>query len=512
MHIYRYLPNGQPDSSWAGDGLLRYAIDGNILTFFALSYHSTLDLALQDDGSLLLLLCATAPGSMSSQQISARLLRFFADGTRDFDFGEQGDVDIVGDTSAGSVRIPLIRDVFLSNGHIFLTDYGSHTIDPALYGDPITQTNIWAFHERDGQRDSTWGDNYGIAYITSQDLDWWTTTAPSPFVLSDGRILISGRHRLFCLQPHGKRDSSFGHWGTGIIPVYHNNTLSTPIGHRGYQKLRWAEQEDGKILLFGRMMQSPPIANALSLERMLPNGQIDSSFGQQGVLADIGLGLSNRFSLGGILLDSAGRIVISYTAQEEDTTRNTPDHPLRSWDIVERYLPSGQRDSSFGLNGRIFIDFHESDSINQAYPLFLRSDGLIVFTSAAALESQTVQGRFPISLDVTCLIPDAWFDSSAIDSTGLSLQSTVLEQSLRAYPNPLLGQELNLEYSLEDEASLSYLLYDMQGRLLQYQNAGLRSSGEQREQFYIHPSTAAGNYILEIRAGASRAHIQLQKL
>ncbi len=146
--------------------------------------------------------------------------------------------------------------------------------------------------------------------------------------------------------PDGTLDSSFGE--NGIV-----NTRS----HYFFNDL--ALQNDGKILIGGNQNVYP---QSLVLMRFLPDGNLDSTFGENGmVIGDFG---GWKQSAGRLAIQPDGKIV---------TAGNFYEDEYSIADLVTRYNPDGSLDKSFGQRGFTIIE----DGVT-APGLALQQDGKIV--------------------------------------------------------------------------------------------------------------------------------------
>lgn len=133
-----------------------------------------------------------------------------------------------------------------------------------------------------------------------------------------------------------KLDSTFGQAGR-VITDHGSFDVCTDLGI----------QKDKKIISCGDILGD---SERFQLIRYLPNGVIDSSFGNAG--------------LAGIQLGNAGTIAFAIDIQHDDkivmtgTTADTLDGVSDSDVFVARFLKDGQIDSTFGQNGAVRF-FHQ---------------------------------------------------------------------------------------------------------------------------------------------------------
>jgi uncharacterized delta-60 repeat protein len=145
------------------------------------------------------------------------------------------------------------------------------------------------------------------------------------------------------LTPDSTPDESFGAKSSGIVFVPQLEETPTFIG---YLEL----DNEGRILLMGRTFVEATFA--LQLLRFTPDGKLDASFGDAGVVTkQIGEGI-NPFDLA---VDSQGRIVVVGAAQASQFSE-----PGELNFVVTRFKDSGDLDE-FGPLGRGFsvVDFNQ---------------------------------------------------------------------------------------------------------------------------------------------------------
>jgi uncharacterized delta-60 repeat protein len=154
----------------------------------------------------------------------------------------------------------------------------------------------------------------------------------------------------------------------------------------------------------GQMVVSPDgsllITGAGLITRYLPNGQLDSSFGEAGHLARSSFANEQLEGLelhtGPIALDSHGRIVVFGRAVDPEQRFEEPLRLLSafaSWVVVMRLKPDGELDKSFG-GGKGFIrsDFGIRSDFETHIPLVEAAssrvdsqDRPVILVSSAAL-------------------------------------------------------------------------------------------------------------------------------
>jgi uncharacterized delta-60 repeat protein len=170
------------------------------------------------------------------------------------------------------------------------------------------------------------------------------------FVATNGKILLVnqlGAKTILCRRlQNGPIDSSFAHNGYSEII----SLIATSA----------AEQTDGKIVVGG----SPNGSDNFMLARYKPDGNIDSSFGNNGiVIHDLGSSLD---FLSDISISSDGKILAA---------GNSTLNGVSSFVLV-RYTNSGVVDNTFGTNGIAITNFSGLNS--GASAITIQNDGKIL--------------------------------------------------------------------------------------------------------------------------------------
>ena len=167
-------------------------------------------------------------------------------------------------------------------------------------------------------------------------------------------------------------------------------SLDTSFGFSGWaytaqfgQCTSMVIQPDGKILTAGFIEYQNNIST-ITVARMLTNGNLDTSFGTNGVTQTFfGPDSTNagRNAANAIALQADGSIIVAgfYTP----TGSSSGDF------AIVRFTSTGLRDSSFGVGGRVLTDFGGNES---ARAVAIQSDGKIVVAGGTALARYNTNG------------------------------------------------------------------------------------------------------------------------
>lgn len=318
--VFRYLPDGIPDSSFGING----KIESN-------DFGLTSAISTQKDGKILVGgSIFKEAGEFPSYKIIFR--RFFSNGTVDSSFGENGTVISV----LGGLQQTVSDMILQEDGKILIVGRFSE------FGNRYDI--LLACYMPDGSLDSSFGSENGKTRI---ELNFGANAISFQ---KDGKIVIAGgsegtsnssRFLLARFSANGIIDSSFGEMGTGIV--------KTDYDRDGDFIKDMVIQPDDKIVVVGTALwggfgnKIPYIAFA----RYLKDGNLDPAFGESG---KVKLQLPERSEGLGLGLQLNDKIVVSgYTSF------------LNSNYVLARYLSDGTPDLEFGENGVSVTDFGATD-------------------------------------------------------------------------------------------------------------------------------------------------------
>ena len=253
----KYLPDGSVDSSFGDNGSANIPEE---LIFF-------IDLKVQPDGKMVVsAIQDRAENEPPGPQIP-KVLRFNSDGSVDTDFGTNGQVVLE--------QFQVILAIIIQpDGKILAGGFSADDLPRLL----VTRLNS------DGSLDAGFGTGGNVVTDTGNpDVDQLFRRM---ILQPDGKILIQGD------------DYSKGGFDPSPILARHNadGTPDTSFGNNGFiihgleSEPEWvivaaSLQSDGKILLGGFLRFAPFDPNNRGLLiRLNPDGQLDDSFGAEGIL------------------------------------------------------------------------------------------------------------------------------------------------------------------------------------------------------------------------------------
>jgi uncharacterized delta-60 repeat protein len=128
-----------------------------------------------------------------------------------------------------------------------------------------------------------------------------------------------------------------------------------------------AVQQDGKIIIAG--VKTSHFTGEFVVSRSTPNGKNDSSFGLYGVEREFDTFISPKVEA--VVIQSDGKIIIG------GSVLNDGDRDF----YLARYKSNGERDASFGTDGKVITDIGSVD--DELWNLAIQNDGKILAAGSA---------------------------------------------------------------------------------------------------------------------------------
>jgi uncharacterized delta-60 repeat protein len=351
--LVRYLPDGTPDSSFGANGVVTTPILSHGDDAFAL--------ALQSDGKLV----AVGPTTRGSGKAEFALARYTRSGALDSTFGSHGIVTTPisnGNDEAAALAVQAdgkLLAVGSSGTEFALVRYTkAGALDRAFDGDGIATTSLGSRAAAAGVGVQADGklvaagfsdSNFALVrYTKAGAIDAPFTSVPGPVVTrfgaldataqavavqADGKVVAtgyaSGEFALARYNSDGSLDGAFGADGTVETPMDSGNGVLYAL----------VVQPDGKLVAAGSVSNAAVTHRDIALVRYLPDGTLDTGFGNGGIaLTPIGAGSSEAFALG---LQKDGKLV----AAGYGKVGTSNDFAL------VRYEADGTLDPTFGAGG-----------------------------------------------------------------------------------------------------------------------------------------------------------------
>lgn len=212
-----------------------------------------------------------------------------------------------------------------------------------------------ARYHPDGSLDTSFGDNG----LVTTDMGG-NEGADRLLLQPDGKILVAGadftQYLIVRYNPDGSLDPSFGSqgWVTARFPGLLLGNWDTSM----------VLQVDGKILIAKDMAINEKRGWDFALVRFNPDGSLDTSFGEDGLVMTDVEGQKNYISA--MILQPDEKIVVGGKIRDGDFS----DYSLA------RYFPDGRLDTSFGSDGIVIT---EIDTRNEyVHSLALQEDGKLL--------------------------------------------------------------------------------------------------------------------------------------
>lgn len=304
VEISRFGPAGNLDIRFADEGLRKIALEGAI--------H---DIEVTKDSSLFL--CGYV---QRGRNRDVWIMHILKNGKTDPDFGIQGVVTLtIQEQDVAQHIIPLEDGGILIGG----TTYSPTTFDRDIF--------VVKLNEK-GRLNQAFGTRGSMLIDLSKDDRLKTME-----LRHDGRVVLAGnvkpdqlsRYCVMRILPEGKADAAFGNEGTVILPI--------GIGQSFLEEMKLLE--DGSILVGGnaRISHDDPGFD-LALVKLLPEGQWDPTFGDNGVSVH-DLGGADYF--GGMAIQKDQQVLIAGISGKDAH--------------IFRIRESGERDKTYGKDGSCII-------------------------------------------------------------------------------------------------------------------------------------------------------------
>jgi uncharacterized delta-60 repeat protein len=316
-------------------------------------------LVVQADGKIV---AAGEVWAMPEDTPSFGLARYNPDGTLDEQFGKDGKA-----ITAMAAQYDYSRAYALAlqeDGKIIAVGSAIH---PDLRGHVFAISR----YNPDGNLDRTFGRAGKVLTNIVAAEDGPQESARAVAIQPDGKIVVVGAtgeyvsdFAVLRYDKNGKLDAKFGHTGKAVTDVMGLDVAEAV-----------SIQPDGKIVVAGYSTDETAKDDFVML-RYLPNGQLDTGFGDGGKVVTNFMGGQDR-ALDMVLLPD-GKIVAAGSAQVGGEWCQTTDGVTRICDkfgyALARYNEDGSLDSGFGEegNGTALL---EAEETGEAHAIALLEDG-----------------------------------------------------------------------------------------------------------------------------------------
>ncbi len=444
--VVRHNSDGSCDSS--------FGINGVVITSVGSQKDTAAAVAIAADGKIVV------AGWTTYNYYDSKIVvvRYNVDGTLDSSFGVNGMVIYTfwNDVQAYGIIIQPDGKIVVA-GNIFSPTWEFYFL--------LVRFNV------DGTLDTGFGLNGRVVtYMNSSDA-----RATCIAIQADGKIIAAGYSydystHYYALARYNSDGTLDGSFGTGGIVLNELSTSDCSVNSL-------IIQADQRIITGG---YSPGTNDGFILVRYKTNGELDSTFGSNGIVATMFENSSASY-LSSIALQSDGKIVA--TGQV-----NIGNNQLFG---TCRYNMDGSLDSTFGTNGETIFGIA---TLDYSSSIAIQVDGKIV-VGGHAIDNyymDFILVRYLSSLDV-----------GVIEFSSKNFSALI-------YPNPIHQTE-TLEYTLTKNESLTIALYDVNGKLIRnFISYEQRMAGEHKETLNIG-ELSSGNYFLTISNGSQKMTVKMVK-
>jgi uncharacterized delta-60 repeat protein len=226
-------------------------------------------------------------------------------------------------------------------------------------------------HAVDGDLDPT----FGTGGMVTTDLGRSTDIANAVAVQADGKFVVVGQ----TYKNNDYTDEDF------VVTRYNTDgTLDSTFGSRGKVRTDFPGlaavpssvviQTDGKIVVAGGAFPLFTFAGDFKVVRYNPNGSLDTSFGNGGIVTTTFPEGSYAFD---VALQADGKIIAAGTVFVDFIPGEQSDTDF----ALARYNPDGTPDATFGNGGQVSTDFVGME--DDAFSVLIQPDGKIVAVGSA---------------------------------------------------------------------------------------------------------------------------------
>lgn len=375
--IVRFNSNGSLDGSFgSGDKVNSPA---SLAT-----HHDVGGLAIQGDGKILI----AGPTGTDSSNSSLTVLRYLPSGTLDATFGSGGVVV----HNLSPFGFDIVQGIaLLPSASIVVGHQGEG--EPGFYDFSLVRLNSA------GAIDGSFGIS-GIANVNFFD-QFSSVTGDDVVVTNDDKILVAGT-----------RTSARSGYAIAITRYGTNGSLDLTFdgdGRRIIEPSAWylplfegalLAQPDGKLIVAASQQN---LSNDLDiyLQRLLPDGTADPSFGSAGITTVSAGAVQERVNCA--VLQPDGKILVGASQQINGKLS----------EVLVRFLKNGQIDASFGTGG--FVSLIVGTGHTFIYNLGVQADGKIIAVGRS--DSPSGARCTILRLDANGVL-DPSFDGDGIVTTG----------------------------------------------------------------------------------------------
>lgn len=347
--IHRYNNDGSIDDTFGTDGVT--------ITSFGNGFSSTNCIALQPDGKIIV-----AGGfSTTSNVYKIAIARYTSSGVLDTSFDTDGKVL----TSLGASTQSIAYHVSVQNDGKILVAGNTYPITGASIGLFIAKYNSNGSLDTSFDTDGFAINNYSASYLEQ---------IRSILVQPDGKIVTTHFVNYYEIvnttdyvtrrfNTDAANDASFGSNGKVTTAVANGYNLANAV----------ALQPDGKIVVAGYSYENPNVKTEVSVVRYTSNGNLDTSFSNDGMLTSPVESSNDDLSI--VLVQPDDKLIAVGTKKNYATNGE-----LFSDIILSKYNANGSLEPSFGNEGKVTSSFGQN--LNRIIGAIVQPDGSIVLANS----------------------------------------------------------------------------------------------------------------------------------
>jgi uncharacterized delta-60 repeat protein len=216
---------------------------------------------------------------------------------------------------------------------------------------------------------------FGIAGMVTTDLNHSTDIANAVALQADGKLVVVGT---------SYKQNDFSNEDFVVTRYNTDGTLDTTFGRGGKVRTDFPGlaavpsslviQPDGKIVVAGGAFPLFTFLGNFEVVRYNPNGLLDSSFGNGGIVTTI---FPEGSYASAVALQRDGKIIAAGTLFVDFI----PGEPSNTDFALARYNRDGTPDATFGNSGQVSTDFVGME--DDAFSVLLQTDGKIIAVGSA---------------------------------------------------------------------------------------------------------------------------------
>jgi uncharacterized delta-60 repeat protein len=459
--LYRLNADGSRDNTFGNNGLWTYDISGT---------HEAIEAIAVLPDQKILMVC--------NENHRIILIRLLPDGSFDPDFGLEGIFLTAADETEYAEQMVVQPD-----GKIVIVGWDVNQAQ-------ISRAMIRRFNA-DGSVDMEFGIN-GYRDIT---IDPSQNFELNRCVLQpDGKIVATGPYStleksgfpVVRLNTDGSFDQTFSDDG-----VYFKLLGTT---NRTAYAEDLAIQPDGKIVVVGYAPKTPnPIETNMAVMRLRPEGTVESSFGNFGIVRIVYTSFSDATK---VVIQPDNKILLGGFFYISDTS---------TYCSLTRLKANGQLDPTFGLGDGKYAHLFG----NEGFPVE-RLNWMSFDENQKLLETIWLNNTVNLgsSTDAQCAMI-----RYNTDITVKAHDAKYQIKSAKLSPNLVAESVVTLEYTLDTPAEVTVSLFDMNGAYVcNLVPSSEKTAGLQTESFFIPEEVPAGTYLTVISGGVDYQTLELVKV